>query len=327
MEVSVRSKLVNQQRMKKSITRETTGFFSDDEFEVAEILLKLPQLITQEKQDCVFPFSWGVKKKRSGIDLSPSPPRHPPSPRPLTPLLPDSCNGCKSSIKVESNSPATPLSSNSPATPLSFSPSESESKPGVVLRRKKMTKQDMLEVIESLTENIKILKQEIPKARAHYETLKHTNSMLKQMERKLISSEKPEDPNLNSSPEPITGPALEEFPSQASAEEEEEEEGSFRVLEQEKAEVGPSVSYSSKEPNELKEQYNVMLSGIGLGIAKQLGTIGLSNLNLSMESSFSIDYLRLYDLHKAAIAAEARKKRIEINRKKSSMGSIKPRCR
>ncbi|XP_043700259.1 uncharacterized protein LOC122650972 [Telopea speciosissima] len=125
-----------------------SSFFDDDEFEAAEILLQLPQLIAQEKYGfgSSFSFSWGAKRRRSTAESNPLPPHLPSSP----PLLSNSYNSSKSSLKVKSSSPVTPLS---------FSPNESDSKPVMVYNRKKMTKQEMLEIIQHLGENARILKQ------------------------------------------------------------------------------------------------------------------------------------------------------------------------
>ncbi|XP_042509661.1 uncharacterized protein LOC122085238 [Macadamia integrifolia] len=64
--------------------------FDDVEFEVAEILLRLPQLIAQDRdvRDSLFPLSQGRKRKRSAIVSPPS--NHPSSSTP--PLDPHSCN-------------------------------------------------------------------------------------------------------------------------------------------------------------------------------------------------------------------------------------------
>ncbi|KAJ4963012.1 hypothetical protein NE237_022951 [Protea cynaroides] len=325
--MAVPPKLAKKQRMKKSFSN--SSFFDDDEIEIAEILLQLPQLIYQEKYGYVspFPFSWGVKRRRSAVDSSPSSLHHPSFPTP--PLLSQSCNGSKSDLKIESSSPATPLS---------FSPSESDSMPLIVCNKKKMTKREMLEIIQHLAGNIKVLKQEIPKTIAHYKKLKCTNSMLKQMERE-------KDNNLNSGPRSMTGVASEKIPCPSPAEvaenekedkgKREEGEVEFPVMVQQAEVVMERLTYgsvslescSSKDPCELKRMSPVISNGFGFGMVKQLSPIGLPDLNFSADESYGMDFLHHYELSKAAMAAQARKRRIEINRYKSSTASVKSRCR
>ncbi|XP_043712352.1 uncharacterized protein LOC122661099 isoform X2 [Telopea speciosissima] len=330
--MTVTPKLSKQQKMKRSFSN--SSFFDDDEFEAAEILLQLPQLIVQEKYGfgSPFSFSWGTKRRRSAADSNPLPPHLPSSP----PLLSNSFNSSKSSLKVESSSPVTPLS---------FSPSESDSKPVMVYNRKK-TKQEMLEIIQHLGENVRILKQELPKTMAHYEMLKRTNSMLRQMEGELSSCEKQKEHNLNSTPRSITGLALEKVPLSVPVEATEDKENEDKGEQQEGEEEFPVMnrqaevvlerltsgsetmeSCSFKEPCELKWVSPVMSSGIGFVMAKQLSPLGLPDLNFSTEDSLGIDFSHYYELSKAAIAAQARKRRIEINRYKSCTASVKPRFR
>ncbi|XP_042493341.1 uncharacterized protein LOC122072961 [Macadamia integrifolia] len=219
------------------------------EFEVAEILLRLPQLIDQDRdvRDSHIPLSRCGKRKRSAIVLPPS--NHPSSS--TRPLVPHSCNSRS---------------------------------------RKKMTKQDLLEFIQQSTQNIRTLKKDTPKTTNRYEILKHTNWMLNQMKIET----------LNSIRKPITGPALEELPSQAPPEGEKDEEEvsvvgvgvgvgvdvsvSVWVVEQSKVEVGRFTSGSetsvscitSKETNELKRPVNVP---------------DLPDLNVLTPSCFSMNYL------------------------------------
>ncbi|KAJ4964791.1 hypothetical protein NE237_016640 [Protea cynaroides] len=196
--------------------------FDDDEFKVAEILLELPQLIAQERDGILgspFPSSWGVEGKQSAIDSSPS------TPPPFSILLHHSCNGIMS---------------------LSSWPCESDSR--------KMSKQELHEVIQHLTEDIRKLKQ-------------------------VSSCGEQKKKNLNSNPRAMTGLALEESNSQALAEREEEEEVAVRV---------------PKKAVEFMER-----------LTPEVGT----------------------SENRAAIAAQARRMRIEIlrSRLKSSTGSVKPR--
>jgi len=95
--------------------------FDEREFEVAEILLNLPYLVTNSLSDFRFSYSWGSKCRRSALDNPPSLPRRrkvvvsptsPPPPLPLTPAV-------HSVPKAEATSPATPLA---------FCPSDSETK-------------------------------------------------------------------------------------------------------------------------------------------------------------------------------------------------------
>lgn len=106
-------------------------YTSNDEIEVAEVLLKLHTLIAESEYGLQLPLSWGSKRRRSADDshrrvLLPSTPF--PSLHGIGGLLvsvfdPDKT---KTAVKVEASSPATPLS---------FSPSESDEKPKRLKRK------------------------------------------------------------------------------------------------------------------------------------------------------------------------------------------------
>ncbi|XP_057435065.1 uncharacterized protein LOC130727827 isoform X2 [Lotus japonicus] len=143
------------------------------EKEVAEILVDLPALIFKFDRARGFPFTWGCKKRRSAINVSPYPsPRHhhhhPPPPPPL---------------KAEVSSPATPLS---------FSPSESDdnnnNNPSVFRRNVslKRKREHYLNVAEVITKDNELLQGEIQTVKSYLQRLKDFNSKLKTKKRELI---------------------------------------------------------------------------------------------------------------------------------------------
>uniref|UniRef100_A0A803MRK0 Uncharacterized protein n=1 Tax=Chenopodium quinoa TaxID=63459 RepID=A0A803MRK0_CHEQI len=86
---------------------------SDDEIDVANVLLDLPYLITNTLSSYRLSYDWGSKKRRSALVFPPSysPPR------------------CRRKVSAQLPPPPPPVKAEacSPNTPLSFSPSESDS--------------------------------------------------------------------------------------------------------------------------------------------------------------------------------------------------------
>ncbi|GAB4839130.1 hypothetical protein Ancab_028658 [Ancistrocladus abbreviatus] len=159
-------------------------FFTDNEFEVADILVDLKYLFLKYVPSCQLPFNWGTKRKRSAIDspLSIShllPPPPPPPPSSTTP-----------------NGDAT-----SPSTPLSFSPSEpdcksSPSEKKKVTRRTKTTSKpagEWQKLVDELTQERETLKKEIEHAMLIYKELEAENSKLKALKHQLMRIEKEEE--------------------------------------------------------------------------------------------------------------------------------------
>ncbi|XP_050218653.1 uncharacterized protein LOC126669264 isoform X2 [Mercurialis annua] len=143
--------------------------WSNDETEVASILLQLPHLINH--RDTLLPFSsWGVKRKRSVYESlshrrasSSSPPSPPPPPA-----------AEKIAVKCEATT-------TSPDTPLAFCPSESDEKSKRLKRKSsvKKTKEELVAIIEDCNQSKELLKKKIEKSQQLHDQLKAENLALK----------------------------------------------------------------------------------------------------------------------------------------------------
>ncbi|XP_031283240.1 uncharacterized protein LOC116141902 [Pistacia vera] len=137
----------------------------ETEFEVAEILLQLPQLIFESESFHRSSFSsWGRKRRRSSKAETPT----------LPPLGP--------TCEIEKPKAL------SPATPLLFSPSESDDKFKHSKRKVsvKRTKEECLEKIKELTERKEFFKEEIKNVQRYYDEQKLLNLRLKAKKQMLI---------------------------------------------------------------------------------------------------------------------------------------------
>ncbi|KAJ1421625.1 hypothetical protein SESBI_13577 [Sesbania bispinosa] len=137
--------------------------FTPTEIEVAEILVNFPTQVLELERKRGFPFTWGRKKKRSAISVTPSTSLS----LPLPPLKPEA--------------------SSSPATPLSFSPSESDDNPTLARRNVslKRKREHYLKRVEELTKDNELLKGEIKNVKCYYDRLKDFNLKLKARKQEL----------------------------------------------------------------------------------------------------------------------------------------------
>ncbi|XP_021718748.1 uncharacterized protein LOC110686436 [Chenopodium quinoa] len=152
---------------------------SDDEIDVANVLLDLPYLITNTLSSYRLSYDWGSKKRRSALVFPPSysPPR------------------CRRKVSAQLPPPPPPVKAEacSPNTPLSFSPSESDSKSVIDLDFKKK-KQPPLnlrkkELEDSLKEKMvtqQHLKESVDKVREYRNSLMVENSILKARKHELL---------------------------------------------------------------------------------------------------------------------------------------------
>lgn len=169
-------------------------FFDDDEIRVSEIMLDLPNLISDSEWRCQFPFTcWGKKRKRSVLDsttstTSPSLCRQPVKERKILKAM---------KKKVEAAAVVV-AAATSPSTPLSFSPSESDenksSKQSLKSNSKKRTKEEWLEIIDGLNHNRELLRGELDSVRSKHFKLNAINLELKAKKQELSFSQKTEKP-------------------------------------------------------------------------------------------------------------------------------------
>ncbi|KAF8410443.1 hypothetical protein HHK36_002972 [Tetracentron sinense] len=312
-----------------SENREDSFIDSLDEYEinVAKIMLKIPQLIYESKLRPRFPLSWAAKRKRSAIQDTPSssphrsPPPPPPPPPPAPSLCRPPCNVERPILKVEASSPGTPLS---------FCPSESDGKSKHSKRKnfKKRTKEEWLGILAELNRCQEQLKADVENVKLYHDKQKAFNLVLKARERELCL--KKEELDLDSS----RRLDLVVEPTELTVRLNPKEDAQQRlpiVIHQ-----PPSAVHRMDCRSEILENsqypYNQMSSslssGVGLGMGKNLSAIGIPDLNLSVEETVGMDSFPLFELNGSAIATQARKRRIEIIRRKNKfMAGVKSRWR
>lgn len=293
LEMASPAKIANQKKEK--------SIFSEEELQVAEILFQLQQT-SHHSRSLPFLF-WGTKKKRSSIIYS----------------ISAFFNGEKSD--------AAKVDAPSPATPLSFSPSESESKPKQLRRarrralKKKKSNEQLREVVAELTSQREQLKHEITKVLDYYEKLQAANLALKARRLELFLLRKRGQFDLNSCK------SLNAY--------KERTEQLNPVFEGKQA---PELSAEERKAPIVRHTPAVDATTIvGNFRYPQVDIPLLSESGLTLQSNCSYPVLgtNLFadeaarrDFHcKAAIAARARKRRIEINRVKNSTSSKQQRLR
>ncbi|GMH23794.1 hypothetical protein Nepgr_025637 [Nepenthes gracilis] len=153
-----------------------SSFFTDEEIEVAGIMNTLCYFVPKSEFRSPFQFSskWAARRRRSALD---SPPALPPA---------------RASVKGASpcglEAPPEKVDATSPSTPLSFSPSESDCKSKHSKRRTstKRTREELLGLVDRLTETRESLKGELQNVSRYYRKLKGYNSQLKSRKQELI---------------------------------------------------------------------------------------------------------------------------------------------
>ncbi|KAJ4843662.1 hypothetical protein Tsubulata_010166 [Turnera subulata] len=158
-----------------------------EELEVADILLELPELITRSEFLSQNSYSWGVKRKRSGGNLSaacqrPVVAESSSSPAFLdvggtVPLVSPVCEPEKTAAdKAEAGSPATPLA-------FSFSPSECDENPNKRPRKKvygkKPSKEQLEKTLQESSNDREALLREKEQLLAYRDQQQAINSALK----------------------------------------------------------------------------------------------------------------------------------------------------
>ncbi|KAL6207546.1 hypothetical protein ACLB2K_018504 [Fragaria x ananassa] len=181
-----------------------TSYFSPREFEIAEILVGLPDIISQLDSRPRIRVPWGHKKKRSALSVQDQKPTKKSS-TVVRLRLPSSSSSLNPAPKIAANN-VVKVERSSPNTPLSF---ESEEKPPSQLRSRvvsvKRKREEWLEVIDGLSKCRDLLQKEIQNVKDYKEKLINFNLVLQSRnqelkKQRLIQEEaqlKIEEQNLN----------------------------------------------------------------------------------------------------------------------------------
>ncbi|XP_068640856.1 uncharacterized protein [Aristolochia californica] len=257
-------------------------FPSDDEFEISGILLELPELV-ERSQNRFFNVRWGAKRRRSAEEDGPSP----------QPLTSANNGGGKSHLKVEASSPATPLC---------FSPSDTEckSRPSKRTAFKKKTIKELMEMVRELGAQQEQLKLEISKVMKYRDGLRDENLLLKSTQLKMkhhygnfLDGRVDEDEQPTTTTP--TAPKLEQPP--------------------------PSTTRQLVENLHAREETASRVNVTKQNYCKiELPYAVIPDLNCSAveEAAVGFDFYSYNLASKAAAAAQARKRRLEIHRVKNS---------
>ncbi|KAI3981612.1 hypothetical protein MKX01_007532 [Papaver californicum] len=177
--------------------------FSEKEYEIADILIQLPQLIRNSELNYLIQLSWGAKRRRTAIFGTPS----------SSAISPTSPSTHLSHLYNHNHSLPPPPSCkvdaiSSPNTPLSFLPqSDSDSKPNKYLKRKlpkKKTIEEWKDILTEVKDRNHIFKKEVQTVMEHFNTLKAQNLRLKSILSRKSNGLQELDLFVE---EPITAPA------------------------------------------------------------------------------------------------------------------------
>ncbi|OIT34780.1 PREDICTED: uncharacterized protein LOC109244240 [Nicotiana attenuata] len=280
--------------------------YNEDEIQVANILLDLPNLFTQNQSPSQFSYSfnWGTKKRRSnrnGTDFSS---------RVNSSSLQGSSNEIETTkIKAEVNSPATPLS---------FSPSESDDKSKHSSRKisKRKTREELMDMIKQLSQCRESLKGEVENVRNYYNSQKAYNLKLKAMKEQVTRMLNIQGPGVNLG-QICNKPEMELNHQQPF------------ILDQ-IAFGGSETFHRFQYPlGQLQQPQPIFSSNTGLGFVNHMGPgpIGIPDLNVTVDEPTPFDLERMNVERKAQFAAARRRRinrRIEI---KNASGFIRPQRR
>ncbi|KAI3985989.1 hypothetical protein MKX01_039071 [Papaver californicum] len=151
--------------------------FSEKEYEIADILIQLPQLILNSELNYLVQLSWGTKRRRTAIFGTPS----------TSAISPSPSTNLSHQYNHNQSLPPPPSSEvdaiSSPNTPLSFLPqSDSDSKPSKSLKRKlpkKKTIEEWKDILSEVKDRNHTYKKEVETVMKHFNTLKAQNLRLK----------------------------------------------------------------------------------------------------------------------------------------------------
>ncbi|KAF3616649.1 putative BRCA1-A complex subunit BRE-like [Capsicum annuum] len=277
----------------------TNNSSNEDEFEVANILLDLDNLVIQRQFGSLI---WGCKKKRSNrcIDFSSSS------------VCIQQQQGClkvddehheidKAKIKVEVVT--------SPATPLSFSPSESDDKSKHSSRKsyKRKKREELMDNIKELSQCREMLRGEVENVRNYYNNLKAYNLKLKARKEQVTKM-------LN-----IQGGGVNLGQLYNNSGMEPNHQQPF-IMDQ------VAIHRYQYPLGQVQQQAQPFFSNrLGLGLGP--GPMVLPDLNVSVDEAFTLDRFdidRMNVERKAQFAEARRRRRIKRIEVKNSSGFIRP---
>ncbi|PON93895.1 hypothetical protein TorRG33x02_102850 [Trema orientale] len=306
----------------------TSHFFSENEIEVAGILLQLPELILGHHLNLGrLPF-WGSKRRRSALndndDTQNDNDNHQSSPAPPLPKA-------EEQPLTVTATPTPKVEASSPATPLSFSPSESDEKPKPLKRKVhlKRKREEWLEIINELTERRELLKREKETVSRYFDKLKAFNSELKARKDELITGIKRKTPNLENGQNLNLVRELDQLQPKVSSSSSPTD--SSQVLHQPPLITNQTVQVAETSQNiHYSGTHMVTSSGFTNNAASPTGLPDL-NLSVSAEESYVAEAYQPLDLAMAnknlsrIMATEARRRRLQIYRVKNSVAANKLR--
>lgn len=300
----------------------------ESELEAAVILLELPYLIAESESPSrhEFSFKWGATRKRSS--LIPSLQSQPSVPIAVVGRTP---TPTPSACETEKEKRPKALS---PATPLLFSPSESDektkrhSKPKLSLKRKK---EEFLKMEKELTESNKIFKEEIKKLKSYYGQQKALNLKLKEaVKERMIYELQIQQPQIQSS----LNNAMESTSTQGAVQfhvQNQPQQSPYVAHQQPFAMDRTAHNIKSSEYQYGQKQNFSCLSSNGGGLlminGNKAGPSLPLDLNAPLEESFAMESGNSGDTITRALAAQARQKRIQICRSKTTNKLRTPFCR
>ncbi|GLT73146.1 hypothetical protein SLA2020_450240 [Shorea laevis] len=287
-----------------------------EEIEVAKILVELPQLILESDSRPRFPFSWGVRKKRSvpGIDYTPTQSLPPAKPSPPTPAAEAASPSLPGTVLVAA--PTKKVDASSPATPLLFSPSESEEKPKPPKKNYslKRRRDQQLQLIEELSQRKELLQKEVENVRSYHNKLKAYNLALKARKQQFTSSAS----GVWSAETQIGQPSANHHRQQHPPLFYQQPFIFSQTVQM------AQISETSDNKNNSQLRYGQSSSSLLEGVRDKVGPTVIPDLNLSLEEETGLEYCEPIDLNRAR-AAQARLKRMQICKMKNSSPSCKPR--
>ncbi|GAV88628.1 hypothetical protein CFOL_v3_32050 [Cephalotus follicularis] len=316
--------------MKQSGCSSTISYFTIDDIEVSAILLELYHLIFQSESPPQFSFTWGATRKRDKRKRSTNDERTTSRSRVKVSPAPEPSATYVMGSTCDNDGPTKKVGVSSPATPLSFSPSESEdkskhSKRKVSLKRKK---EEWVKIIEDLTRQREVLKGKVDIVKRDHDKLKANNLLLKAKKQELIDGIKRENPRVEKGIIQVhTGKSLNNLEIQGHYQNHQQNIHGMDHLQ-------PWIIDQTAHRIDGHQVINLKPYITGLGVVNDnVDPLGIPDLNVSPDEYFGLDLSQPCDLEmtntmslsRAAMAAQARQRRIQICRFKNSNASSRLR--
>lgn len=297
--------------MEQSKKRSLSNPITDEEREVSELLLNLPNLI-KKSESCFRIPVWGVKGRRSAINLAPSPPHY----------------------RRPEKKPKIAAGDSSPATPLSFSPSESDDKTQQSLKIvPKKTREELLETINELVEARESLTRALERVKGYHNSLEVNNKVLKakQQELQFLESE----PNNEQSKKSLNlGMELNQNKTPFPFLLENHHQPHLQFLSQQQQQkhfIFPNSFKNFQYPCNQTHPLPPPPPLVVRANVNHVGPSGIPDLNVSADEAFDAEYLQPSDRNvqgledgNRARAAEARKRRmIRVKERKLNLAAFK----